>query len=319
MSTIQVEYLVVVKLFGIVSRYERNLVQWYAKSVGKDALTILYDLGDDASGADNLTAAARSSLPAGYRTCYYSFERVRRHFGKMEQRFSVLARRWGAQTRRNFFAARNLLVEAPLALLRVGVLEGCTRPELRHVWAVEADALFAGSVRSFFADWQSDPADLLSTGYTIGGTRWWAHRLSTMKDAPRFRSDSFARSQLGLLPEPHCQVEHGGTGGKGHTPGTRHGGHGGSPDEDPTASAREHAYYAIAIRDDLRYAPGQCNDTGSVFRLTSVERYSPRLLQFLADLRARRPVSQNAAYSSACLLLISLALLPRMTSSSTSL
>lgn len=253
------EYEVVLKLFGVVSHFERALTHAYAAAVGSSRFTILYDIGD-ASDSSNLTAAALRSIPRAYRTCFYSFAGVKARFPAMEERFSALSRKWNAQVKRYVFVARNLMVEAPLVLLHEGMLE-CTAASgseheggrrSRHVWSLEADAAFAGSVRRFFDACRVDRSDLLSTGFTIAGSRWWASKLCTIAFKPRFRRTSFEDS-LGTLPEPYCNRA------LAMPPGV--------------VRPSEAKYYNIAVRDDVRYAPGQCNETGALFRLTSVERY----------------------------------------------
>ena len=57
------------------------------------------------------------------------------------------------------------------------------------------------------------------------------------------------------------------------------------------------------MRDDLRYAPGQCDEVGALFRIVAVERYSTRLLEHLAKLYSDGIFATSEAFaSSACAL-----------------
>ena len=275
-------YEVVLKLFGTVTAQERALASLYSAAVAPEPLTVLYDLGD-ANSSSELSAKARSSMPTGVRTCFYSFSKVKELYPLMPARFRSISRRWREQTRKFMFVAKNFMVEPPLVLMRLGLLEGCTAtPTEKFVWAIEADAAFAGDPRSFFDAFQADASDLLSTGYTIAvrrrpshravmasgnsplrdpcfcllalgacqDYRWWGYMMQTWEDKLKFRRDSLATQFGAPLPEPHCGRE------------ARY----------PPTSSRLYQYYRVAIRDDLRYAGGQCNASGAVFRLIMVER-----------------------------------------------
>ena len=229
---------VVLKLFGTVSHFERGLVHSYARAIGVDSFAVLYDLGGR-SNASNLTESERSSLPKAYRTCFYSFQLARARFSAMERRYAMRTRRWPAGLRRHLFTARNLMVDLPVVLYQLGVLEGCTqRRHHRYVWAVEADAVFAGAVGTFFAALRSDRSDLLSTGFTIAGKKWWGFKLSTFPERLSFQRTSFVGHGLRTLPEPNCNRT------AALPPGV-------------LPSTHETEYYTIAVRDDLRYAPGR--------------------------------------------------------------
>ena len=95
------------------------------------------------------------------------------------------------------FVAKNFNVEAPLVLLAMGALEGYPLPDPprsapKFVWAVEADAAFAGDVRAFFDGLRADASDLLSTGYSIADRRWWAFSMQTLATKASFSRASWA-------------------------------------------------------------------------------------------------------------------------------
>jgi hypothetical protein len=282
-------YDVVLKLFGRVTAEERALAAAYKRAVEPQGqLSILYDVGDSVSPASALGRVVARTLPPALPICRYSFSHVKQQFPLMQLRFDNLSRWYiPAYTRKFLFVARNFMVEPPLVLFWLGLLDGCSdkpaQGRRRHIWAIEADAAYVGNVRTFFDRLRADESDLLSTGYQIADHRWWAHHITTFRR--RFR---FHRQVPGLrdpLPEPLC--------GRAWA----------APEADGTALPKEAGYYQISVRNDLKWAAGQCNSTkaGALFRLVPVERFSPRLLDHLAALLAdgRFAASETFA-SSAC-------------------
>lgn len=274
---------VVLKLYGKVSAMERALAAQYARAVEPHGqMSVLYDLGS-ASSSSALSSDHRASLPSGIRKCFFSFQLVKSRFPEMERRFAVATRRWRAETRRHMFVARNFNVEAPLVMMQLGWLEGCPKKaptSSKFLWAIEADAAFHGDVRSFFDAFRSDPSDLLATGYTIVDHRWWAMSMSTLKRKPQFNRSSIRTHSL---PDPLQQFQ---CGRKPIYPSRTN------------RANHNNGYYSIAIRDDIRWGPGQCNATGAVFRLTNVERYSAALIDHLSQLLSDGRFSSSEAYAS---------------------
>ena len=275
-----VNYEIVLKLFGIVTPHERALAVQYAEAARfGGAFTILYDVGATA-GRVNVSMAARQALPEGIRTCLYSFERVKQLFPMMRTRFLALSRKWRPETQRHMFVAKNFMVEAPIALMQLGQLEGCeARPVRDYVWAVEADAAFSGNVRTFFNAFLSDTSDLLSTGYMIADKRWWAFTMNTLEPKPMAFNRTSIHSLREPMAEPLCDR---------------------SPVlPDPTTSfGFNPRFYKRALIDDIRWSAGKCSALGSVFRLTMVERYSSRFMRHLAALLADGRYASSEHFSS---------------------
>ena len=298
-------YDIVLKLFGIISQHQRALVATYREAAEPDgALSILYDTGgarvtDPMVEACSTRKAARPcAFGADVRVCLYSFERIKARFPLMQRRFNNISRGLLPQYARKFlFTGRNFAVEPPLVLLRMGLLDGCRdRPSRRRfIWTVEADAAFVGpNVRTFFDAFRTDGRDLLSTGFQIADTRWWARYIHTFP-RPFLKKCSTGWACFGRgssipalgepLGEPLC---------------------GGSFSAPKVRRADVRSYYELSISNDLKWAAGQCKSTargGALFRLVVVERYSSRLLDHLGTLLDDGRFAASETFSStACAL-----------------
>ena len=297
-------YDIVLKLFGIVSPHQRALVAFYRQAVEPDGtLSVLYDIGgarvsDPMIEACSMRGAAQCALGANVRVCLYSFERIKALFPLMQRRFDNISRSLIPQYARKFlFTGRNFAVEPPLVLLRMGLLDGCRdKPSRRRfVWAVEADAAFVGpNVRTFFDAFHTDPRDLLSTGFQIADTRWWAKHIHTFpRQFLRQCATGWAcfgrGSTIPMLSEPLGEPL---CGGSYFAPKAR--------------KAAVRSYYELSISNDLKWAAGQCKSTarrGALFRLVIVERYSSRLLDYLGTLLGDGRFAASETFSStACAL-----------------
>ena len=317
-------YDIVLKLFGRISQHERALVTTYKKAVDPSGtLVVLYDTGDSSPYIDPLISSCSRGgtrrvqrpceLGAGVRVCRYSFGRIKTLFPLMQQRFDNISQSLIPGYARKFlFTGRNFAVEPPLVLLRMGLLDGCLDKPSRHrfIWAVEADAAFVGSnVRTFFDAFRTDSRDLLSTGFQIADTRWWAKYIHTFPSPiPRrchtgwacFRGRDSIATLGEPLGEPLCKGAWSGpatevlAGSQG--PGTRQ----------AREQAKEVAYYEISLKNDLKWAAGQCGTAtkgGALFRLVPVERFSSQLLDHLGSLLSDGRFAASETFSStACAL-----------------
>ena len=293
----------VLKLHGAVTDAQLALAHAYSQA---GDLTLLYDQNSSSSDSAvaELRVLIRSTLPASVRLCTYSWDSVSEAFPMMDKRYRALSKLRRNSGLQHLYKPKNVLDGPPLIILmRRGKLDGCKRDaDRRPVWTLEADAAFTGDVLKFFAEFEADKTtDLLSTGFSLGDKRWWAHSLSTLETKLRFNHSSFVRT-LGPLPQPVCNVS------RMWRP----------PNE---TALRERGlsdleayqigeYYVDAVQADLRSAPGQCessrlrDQSGHLFRLMHVERLSARLLDVLGALLddGRFTVAESFA-PSACALM----------------
>lgn len=268
-------YEVVLKLAGVIGPAQARLAEAYLRAVGTHRFTVLYDAASRAPKVNDTTAVAEAAaaLPAAARLCAHSFDEVRRAFPMMERRLFSAAFKGPSWLRNTTFGSRMITAGPELALLQAGRLSGprCAPRAAAAYWSIEGDAAFTGAPRDFFDAWLSDGADLLSTGYMLGGGRYWGQHVHTF-GARQLVFESSAVAIAGgerPLPQPLCGV--------------------GLPPEAATGAgrtlSRAHRYTRNEASTDLRWGPGRCNVTrGPLFRLIAVERMSSRLLLHLSSL-----------------------------------
>lgn len=168
---------VVLKLGGSVNPHQLSQVERYYRDLGT-RLLVLQDVSH--GGAGDLESWMHQREMSDLRVCKWRFSTfLREHpaLVKEHKKLPIFRRQRDSFLGRQSFLSPHVFVSAPLVLLVRQLLDKCTWAVPDYTWVLEVDAIFTGSVTSFFDRFASDKSDLLSTNYIIADHTFWGTQL----------------------------------------------------------------------------------------------------------------------------------------------